>query len=97
MAIRKGKAASRLRIALGLGLGLLALAAGSPRPASAQSACETETAALQAFARGVKIDIAAPADLRAGGTIKVSWQSASRFPPKTPAFLAVAIPGEVRV
>ena len=77
-----------------LGLGFATLGAGM---ATAQSACETETAALQALARGVKVDITAPANLRAEGAVHIAWRAAAAFPPKTPAFVVVAVPGEVRV
>jgi hypothetical protein len=45
----------------------------------------------------VQLEITAPAGLRSGGTLHVAWRAASRFPPKTPVFVAVAIPGEVRI
>ena len=62
-----------------------------------RAACEAETAGLKALARGVQLDITAPADLRSGGAVHVAWRAASRFPPKTPVFVVVAIPGEVRI
>ena len=83
---------SPLRMALVLAFALLV-----PGTARAQGGCEAETAGLRALARSVQVDITAPADLRSGGAVRVAWRAASRFPPKTPAFLAVAIPGEVSV
>src|SRR5262245_11239414 len=68
-----------------------------PGVAAAQGACEAETAGLKAQAQGVQIDIAAPADLRSGGAVRVAWRAASPFPPKTPVFAMLAIPGEVRI
>ena len=76
---------------------VLAFAVLGPGVALAQPGCEAETAGLRALARGVQLDITAPAGLRSGGTVHVAWRAASRFPPKTPVFVAVAIPGEVRI
>jgi hypothetical protein len=65
--------------------------------AMAQGACDAETASLQTLARGVQLEITAPAGLRSGGTLHVAWRATSRFPTKTPVFVVVAIPGEVRI
>ena len=81
-----------LRIALALAFALLGL--GS---ALAQVNCAAETASLEALARNVRLDIAASAGLQSGGAVHVAWRSASRFPPKTPVFMAVSVPGEIRV
>jgi Caspase domain len=76
---------------------VLALALLWPRVAAAQGACDGETASLKALAQEVQLDIAAPASLRSGGALRVTWRAASRFASKTPVYWAVAIPGEVRI
>ena len=85
MAYRRGEATVPLRIALVLALALL-----GPGMALAQVDCAAETAALKALARGVQLEITAPAGLRSGGAVHVAWRAASPFPPKTPVFMAVA-------
>ena len=81
-----------LRIALALAFALL-----GPGSALAQVDCAAETASLEALARNVQLDIAASAGLQSGGPVHVAWRAASRFPPKTPVFMAVSVPGEIRV
>jgi hypothetical protein len=88
----KSKGSLPLRMA-----GLLAGVLLGSATAGAQVACEAETTSLTALAQGVRLDITAPADLRSGGAVHIAWRAGSRFPAKMPAFLAVAIPGEVRV
>ena len=66
--------------------------------ARAQGACEAETAGLRGLARGVQLDITAPADLRSGGVVRVAWRAASPLPAQDAGLcLVVAIPGEVRI
>jgi caspase domain-containing protein len=91
MRCRKTMATLPLRTRIFLALALL-----WPGVAAAQGPCETETAGLKALAQGVQLEITAPAELRSGGAVHIAWRAASRLPPKTPVFLAVAIPGEVR-
>jgi hypothetical protein len=69
----------------------------NPAVAVAQGGCEAERDKLRGLASSVAIDIVAPADLRSGGAVHVAWRAPSRFPPKTPVFAAIAIPGEVRI
>jgi len=54
-------------------------------------------ASLKALVPGVQLEITAPADLRSGGAVHMAWRVASPFPPKVPVFLAVAIPGAIRL
>jgi len=68
----------------------------APTTALAQGGCEAETDKLRGLASSVAIDVVAPADLRSGGAVRVAWRAPSRFPPKTPVFAAIAVPGEVR-
>ena len=75
----------------------LALALVWPGMAAAQGACEAETAGPRALAQGVQLEITAPAAHWSGGDVHIAWRAASPFPPKTPAFVAIAIPGEVRI
>jgi hypothetical protein len=79
---------------LGLTFGL-ALAV-APLCAKAEPDCGAETAMLQGLSSGVRIDIRAPQTLIAGSAIEVSWQAKARAPLKTPLFIVVAVPGEVR-
>jgi len=76
---------------------VLAAALLNPTTALAQGGCEAETDKLRGLASSVAIDVVAPADLRSGGAVRVAWRAPSRFPPKTPVFAAIAIPGEVRI
>ncbi len=64
--------------------------------ANAAADCAAETAILQELSSGVRIDIKAPQTLIAGSSIEISWQAKERALPKTPLFIVLAIPGEVR-
>ncbi|MBS0242785.1 MAG: caspase family protein [Proteobacteria bacterium] len=64
--------------------------------ASAQSNCDRETAALGQVASGVSVTVDAPANLRAGGKVAVTWRAKARAPLRTPVFIAISVPGDVR-
>ena len=66
------------------------------RCANAEPDCAAEIAMLQGLSSGIQIDIRAPKTLTAGSAIEISWQAKKRAPPKTPLFIVVAVPGEVR-
>ena len=77
-------------LTLGLALGV------APLRAKADPDCAAETATLQGLSSGVQIDIKAPQTLIAGSSVEISWQAQERAPLKTPLFIVVAVPGEVR-
>jgi hypothetical protein len=80
-----------------LHFGTLGLALGmAPLCAKAEPDCGAETAMLQGLSSGVRIDIGATHTLIAGSAIEVSWQSKAPAPLKTPLFIVLAVPGEVR-
>ena len=68
----------------------------APPVAKAEPDCGAETVALRGVSGGVQIDIKAPQTLTAGSALQVSWQAKERAPLKTPLFIIVAVPGEVR-
>jgi hypothetical protein len=67
-----------------------------PLDAKAAIDCTAETATLQGLSSGAQIDIKAPQTLIAGSSVEISWQAQERAPLKTPLFIVVAVPGEVR-
>lgn len=71
------------------------LTAATPSNAAAAN-CEAETQQLGSLARTVSVDIVAPRDLAAGGSIRVSWNATGYFPAKAPVYLVLSVPGEVR-
>jgi Caspase domain len=77
-------------VMLGLALGAM------PLCAKAEPDCAAEDATLQGLSTGVAIDVRAPKSLIAGGAIEISWQAKERAPLKTPLFVVVAVPGQVR-
>lgn len=76
---------------------LAALLAVLPARVRAQGNCERETADLETLARAVTASIAAPETLTAGGSFRFAWQAQARFPDKMPVYLALAVPGDIRV
>ena len=65
-------------------------------PAVAAVDCAAETAALESIGRGAEIRIDPPSNESADGKVHVSWHAKSAAPLRTPVFIAIAIPGEVR-
>ena len=71
------------------------LAAAMPSNTAAAN-CEAETHQLASLARTVSVDIVAPQNLAAGGSIGVAWNVTGSFPAKAPVYLVLSVPGEVR-
>ena len=67
----------------------------SVRPALADT-CEAETLALRAVGEGVEVRVDAPKGGTTAERLRVSWQAKQKAPRKTPVYIAIAIPGEVR-
>ena len=65
-------------------------------PEPQQVSCRAEMAEIMRRASGVRINIAAPAEIRAGGAIEFSWQASERFLPVTSAYIILSVPGEAR-
>jgi len=68
----------------------------APLSASAKPDCTAETAVLQPIASGVRFSLKAPKTLTAGGAVEMSWRAAARAPLKTPLYIVISVPGEVR-
>src|SRR5262245_44615960 len=67
-----------------------------PSTSALADACEVETATLRAVASGIQVSIDAPRGNTADGSMHVSWRADQRMPLKTPTYIAIAIPGDVR-
>ncbi len=66
------------------------------QPSVAKVDCNAETSALKILANGVKLNVAAPAGIKVGETVEVSWSVAKSFPSKIPVYVVLSIPGEAR-
>src|SRR5690349_16638847 len=64
-------------------------------PARADN-CSAETAQLSTIAKTVEVKIEEPKGNVADAPAHISWHATVRVPIKVPAFIAIAIPGEVR-
>jgi len=64
--------------------------------AALADACGEETAALKSIARGVEVTIRAPEGGTADAAARISWRATQPAPLKVPAYIAIAIPGDVR-
>ena len=58
--------------------------------------CQTPSAELGRLASGVHLQIAAPEQIDAGGSINFSWEASERFPITAPVYAILAISGEAR-
>ena len=66
-----------------------------PEPtANKNASCPEETAAPTRLAAGVRLKLDAPGQLRSGESLCFSWETAARFPAKTPAYAILSITGE---
>ncbi len=84
----------RLSIRTLSGLAAAAIVLGG-RPVGAQGACPAASDTFQRLAGGVKAEVRG-GDIKAGETFEFVWRAAGRFPVATPAYLVLAVPGEVR-
>jgi hypothetical protein len=66
------------------------------RPPERPASCPDEAQDLARRAAKVKIDLAAPARMRAGETFQFSWRTAEAFSQATPVYAVLAIPGDAR-
>jgi hypothetical protein len=67
-----------------------------PSTSALADACEVETAMLRAVASAIQVSIDAPKGNTADGSMHVSWRADQRMALKTPTYIAIAIPGDVR-
>ena len=75
------------------------LGAAAPWPALAQAAaasCAAETAALRQIAANVKVAVKPPERVRAGDAIAIAWSRGPAQAEKSPLYLMLAMPEEVR-
>ena len=69
---------------------------GQGQAAASQRECAAETENLRRLAARLSADITIPAEVKAGGAFGFKWHTSQRFPSRTPAYLVLAVPGEVR-
>lgn len=74
-----------------------ALVAVSPcATAATQVDCGAEAAELNRQAKTVRWEIVAPDEFKAGQPFRFNWRAEERFSSKTPVYLVLSVPGEVR-
>ena len=56
--------------------------------------CQTQNAELGRLASGVHLQLAAPEQIDAGGSINFSWEASERFPTTAPVYAILAISGD---
>lgn len=75
---------------------LLVLAASSMGTALAQADCASDLAEARAIAGSLRVSIEVPQRLRVGEPIKIVWTGGETTHPKTPFYLVLTAPAEVR-
>jgi uncharacterized protein YecT (DUF1311 family) len=68
----------------------------APQRAAGGSDCAAEASALNRWAKTVRLEIGQASALKSGEALTVSWQASEGSRGRMPAYLALAVPGDVR-